>query len=125
MLDRLADLHRQRALVQEHLDWIDREIIRAERQQQAAAPAVPPAEPALPAAVPPPAIPPPAAPLPVNPAAVTTPPHLSPADAILEEYRVPSNTLKSDVRKGCLLYFAGAFVLLGLAIVGLWLAFRR
>ena len=33
------------------------------------------------------------------------------ADAILEEYRVAPDTLKTDIRKGCLLYFVGAFVL--------------
>jgi len=62
---------------------------------------------------------------PLSAAAITTPPHLAQADAILDEYRVPTNTLKSDVRKGCLLYFAGAFVLLGAGIALLWLAFRR
>jgi hypothetical protein len=37
-------------------------------------------------------------------------------DAIIEEYRVPPETLHRDVKKGCLLYFALAFVLVGLAI---------
>ncbi len=126
MLDRLADLRRQRALVQEHLDWIDREITRAERQQQTSGvtPTAMPVANAAPDASP--AIPPNPAPLPPGiPAAVVTPPHLTQADAILEEYRVPTNALKGDVRKGCLLYFAGAFLLLGFGIAVLWFAFRR
>lgn len=131
MQDRLADLRRQRALIQEHLDWIDREIIRAERQLQAGHSAAHAS--ATPAVIPPGALVGSAAPpapaaqtlAPLSAAAITTPPHLAQADAILDEYRVPTNTLKSDVRKGCLLYFAGAFVLLGAGIALLWLAFRR
>jgi hypothetical protein len=40
----------------------------------------------------------------------------SAADAILEEYRVAPDTLKTDIRKGCLLYFIGALALVALGV---------
>lgn len=111
MQDRLAELRRQRALIAEHLAWLDREIsapsgITASSTQ----------------AVPPPALPPPLAttaaptspPLP-DPAAIlaratepkpeTPPPAATDAHAdLLPEHR-PAD-IKNDVRRGCFLYLA-------------------
>lgn len=133
MSDRLPELLRQRALVQEHLAWLDREIAAA-----SGAPLTPP-----PSALSDPSkltlrqTPAPAsAPLPAAPsyvaaqaAAITqhaaasraaaaastaasaeSPLVTATAESILDEYRVPPDTLKTDVRKGCFLYF---FVALG------------
>ncbi|MBI5692695.1 MAG: hypothetical protein HZC55_21665 [Verrucomicrobia bacterium] len=125
MSDRLAELRRQRALVQEHLDWLDREI--------AASAPVPPGPPA--ASAPPP-----------HPAAAATPvqavapasmaPMAGPGaaatgsapvdpDSILEQYRSAPGSLQSDVRKGCFLYFAAALGLLALGVVALSFLLRK
>ena len=122
MSDRYQELLRQRALVQEHLAWLDREIaqISANRTPPAT---VSPARPAPPATLP-------SAPssyLAGQAAAVTqhaaaaraiseNPLGPSAADAILEEYRVAPDTLKTDIRKGCLLYFIGALALVALGV---------
>lgn len=124
MSDRLAELRRQRALVAEHLAWLDDEIEHASGRSSSpsptlastsARPATAIVTAALKAGVP---IAQEAAPL-ESPAAIAS------ADAILDEYRVAPKALQSDVRKGCLLYFAVAFVLLGLGVIGLYLAFRH
>jgi hypothetical protein len=47
------------------------------------------------------------------------------ADAILDQYRLQPDSLHKDVRKGCFLYFALAFVLVGIGIGALWIMFRR
>jgi hypothetical protein len=116
MSDRLAELARQRALVQEHLAWLDREIADAARKSPAN-----PAGPASPASL----LPMPNAPqLPqahessaggnLNPGG--TPVLPSDPDAILTQYRVAPGALKEDVRKGCFLYFAIALVVLALGV---------
>lgn len=126
MSERLAELRRQRALMQEHLAWLDREIAQLERTETRAP------------------LPKPATPTPISVTPAAADPFKQPmlsatqrssdavpgtgsasADAILEQYRVEPGSLKSDVRKGCFLYFAAAFVLLALGIAVLWLAFRR
>ncbi len=47
------------------------------------------------------------------------------ADQILAQYRVAPDALKTDVKKGCLLYFFGALALVALAVAGLYLLFQR
>jgi hypothetical protein len=120
MPQRLAELRRQRALVQQHLDWLDREIARSA-----------PAESDTPRAETPlPREPAPAAPmaLPAAGASVSPPVPASPpateADAILDRYRPSAGSLQSDVRKGCLLYFTVAMVLFGLGVVALYFLLR-
>ena len=123
MIDRLAELLRQRALLQEHLTWLDREIAAA-----SAKPGAPPGEPVAPLAVPAPegALPAsptstarhaaalqPTAPSPLPSGHAPPPPD---ADALMEQYRSSTDSLQSDVRKGCFLYFAAAFVLLGVGV---------
>jgi hypothetical protein len=46
-------------------------------------------------------------------------------DSILEEYRVPPDALRSDVKKGCFLYFALAMIIVIAGTAILWIAFRR
>lgn len=122
MSDRLAELRRQRALVQEQLNWLDAEIRAAEQRSPSVAPVVTPAPPSPPPAPKPPA----SAPV----ALVGTPPAPASAidamaDAMLEEYKIPPKALHTGVKKGCLLYFAGALVLLILGVAVLYLALRR
>lgn len=134
MSDRLQELLRQRALVEEHLAWLDRQIAEA-TPDRAAPPPPPPVAPRYtlkPAASSAPApqgylasqaasiarhaaapVAPPA-PRDENPAVATA------ADAILEEYRVSPDSLKTDVRKGCFLYFFVALAVVGLVVVGLY-----
>jgi hypothetical protein len=134
MADRLAELLRQRALLQEHLAWLDAEIAAASplpgatpvaRPPTAATPALAPAAARILSAATPPAA------TTVNPqSAFGTPVPVAPVsggagDDILEQYRVSDTSLKTDVRKGCLLYFAAAFALLGLGVAILWYAFRH
>lgn len=117
MSDRLRELLRQRALLQEHLAWLEREISHTQ--------AVPPVAPVKSAerAEPAPAQP--------GPAVASTPPAAdAPAkakpdpEAILEKYRVEPKSLQQDVRKGCMVYFALGFLVFALSVVGLYYALR-
>ncbi len=154
MSDRLQDLLRQRALIEEHLAWLDREIEAA--SAAGAAPKIgydlPPLSSPLrtePWPLPPSA---PVRPL-AAPAASSSsylagqaaaiarhaadraknsttasdenPQVVAVAEAILDEYRVPPDTLKTDVRKGCLIYFFAAFVVLAVVVGGLWAIFQH
>ena len=118
MSERLAELRRQRALVQEHLAWLDREIAAS------SPPSAP--EPAAPSAAPPPPVRPTVQPTalrqvapPAARLAATSNSAPVDADSILEQYRTAPGSLQSDVRKGCLLYFAGALALLALGVTAL------
>ena len=42
------------------------------------------------------------------------------SEEILDQYRVSPKAVHQDVRKGCFLYFAGAFVVLGIVIAILY-----
>jgi hypothetical protein len=122
MSDRLAELRRQRALLQQHADWLEREI--ADEQRKAKAPhglnpAVAAARGTRPASHPAEA----AVPLHDQAGGLSTRmPALefetaggTAVDPLMEQYRVPTASLKNDVRKGCFLYFAAAL----LAVVAL------
>ena len=47
------------------------------------------------------------------------------ADALLDEYRVAPDTLKTDVRKGCFLYFAAALLAVAATVVILYFLLPR
>ena len=149
MSDRLAELRRQRALLADHLAWLDREIAAEAKQVPAERVVAPnPVTPGIPAASPARALSvataadatvattvtvvapgvaatgkgtgtAAAAPAPAIPPAST-----AQAEAMLEEYRVKPDTLKSDVQKGCLLYFALALGLVALGVTVLWFALK-
>ncbi len=112
MSERLAELQRQRALLQEHLAWLDRELAaeagRVGSGRQAAPPPASLPENAFSAALPP------ASAFPTPPPAATDP------DAILAQYSAEPEALKADVRKGCFIYLAFAFVVLGLGVTALY-----
>ena len=107
MPDRLTELHRQRALIQDHLTWLDQEIAvitgrSAEQGQNSAAGGRP---------TPPP------------PAAASAAPDQE-ADAIITKFSADSINPVQSARKGCFIFFALALVLLGLGVYGLYLYSR-
>ena len=127
MADRLSELARQRALLSEHLAWLDREIADETVKRLI------PTQPSVPSTSAPVA----SATAPTAPPVKTTPVAPSPSESaatgassspgaddgreILEQYRVTPTSVKQDVRKGCLLYFAAAFLLLGLVVAILYI----
>jgi cobalamin biosynthesis Mg chelatase CobN len=134
--DRLNHLRRQRALLQEHLAWLEAEITAETARGAAERPAskAPVAETAskteaediarggsldpdreVRAAT-----------------AAGSTSHAAAEDArddnadqILEHYRSSPQNLQQDVRRGCLVYFIVALVLLAAGVVGLYYALRR
>ncbi len=104
MSDRLKDLQRQRALAQEQLAWLDREIAR---EMGTAAP-VPPA-PVVPVAPPAPSVP-----------AIAD----ADADKIMAQYR-SAQPIHNEVKQGCLVYFFAAFAVVGVVVALLYLFHRR
>jgi hypothetical protein len=99
--DRLSQLQRQRALLQEHLAWLDREIVAA---QSGTKPSVPPASVA-------------AAIVPAGTEALAT--------DILAQYQSDPASVKEDVKKGCFLYFFLAFAVVGVGVLALYLYSTR
>lgn len=108
MSDRLKELQRQRALIQEQLAWLDREIAAT---RSASTP---------------------------NPVSITTsaPPSKSPslapvsgdaaaaelaAEEIIAEYKTEVQALTGTVRRGCFLYFALALALFVLSVFAFYL----
>lgn len=107
MSDRLSDLRRQRTLVLDQLTWLDREITR--ESEALAAKSAPPI---------------PLPPTATGAAPASAAPLANPED-LLAEYRVTPETVHENVRKGCFLYFIGAFVALGLFLVALYFLLGR
>ena len=107
MPDRLDILRHQRALVQEQLAWIDREIAELSRQ---------PAPDALPKPVTPPA---------TAPRPALSPLHATPDLPDFPEYQADPASMQRAARRGCLLYAALAFALLiAGAVVLYFVAYR-
>ena len=103
MSERLKDLQRQRALAQEQLAWLEREIARESGATTLPAPAATP-------------IPPPTA----------GPAHSeADAEAMMAQYRNNPESLHGDVKRGCLLYFFAAFGLLVLGLVAFYFLHRH
>ena len=103
MSDRLKDLQRQRALAQEQVDWLDREIAR---ETGAAA--------ALPSRSATPALPEPAN-RPVPPTVAPTP------EQILAQYQGRGRPMAEEAKRGCILYFIVGMILLVLAVGAVFL----
>jgi hypothetical protein len=107
MSDRLPELHRQRALVAEHLAWLDREIADAGSETPVTPVDFPP-----PATLPSPAHPGDAANLPL-------------AEKILAEFRSEAERSPTQLRQGCLWAFVAGLGLLILSVVAIyWLRYR-
>ena len=103
MSDRLKDLQRQRALAQEQLAWLEREIAR-----ETGAVSVPTSAP-------------PPAPLA---AASTAPAATSHADELIERYAEKEKPVHDQVKQGCLLYLGIAFALVAVGVLALFLHHR-
>ena len=106
MTDRLQKLLRQKALIQEHLAWLDREI--AEHQE------VPP----LPASI--------GLPTPViagAPPSTTT--SSDEAEKILGQFQKNTGDLQTDTRRGCLLFFSIAMGLFALSVIVAYYFYTR
>lgn len=109
--DRLAELRRQRALVQRHLEWLDQEIENA-TGQVARAPSSAEAKPIIALAT---ALPARAA---SGSAAAPTP-----VESLLGEQPRAASDVRQDVKKGCLLYFAAAIAAVMFTVAVLYFAF--
>jgi hypothetical protein len=119
---RLAELHRQRKLVQEHLAWLDEQIAQATPSAGAVAGGGRVEPIATPTA---------------NSAAqeaatqgTTTQPLVAATtdtamDAELDRYRRPASDLQRDVRMGCLLYFAAGLLMTAAIVAILYFALRH
>ena len=110
--DRLAELRRQRALVAQHLAWIDSELFEAEAGQ--------PSAPSAPAAIPAPAGKPPQLPATGNndnPAVALA---NAKADEIIERYRATEAPDPGSARRGCLLLIGAMFALGGAVLLAIY-----
>jgi cell division protein FtsN len=116
MNSRLARLREQRDLILKHLQWIDQEIAVEDSTESPKKPEVPASDQPKPVESPTTDVIPAPAPTPIASGEMPVP-ALDPSD----EGNVQS--LKSDVRKGCLLYFGLAWVLLAAAVAIVYLAY--
>lgn len=121
--DRLSELLHQRALLQEHLVWLEREIAAASGPAGPNYPAEATTRLVSASAPSPAAVPSWPMPTVTDPASTTA--KVTAAEEIIDQYRVAPDTLKTDLRQGCLLYFLGALGLVALGIVGLYFLFQR
>ena len=110
MSDRLDEYRRQRALLKEHLDWLDRQIAGLEGfpEVESRRPVAPPE---TGTGAPPPML--------------SSGPSDLDAESILSQYRQPEGTLQSEARRGCLFFFSIGLVLTALAVFVLYLMVRR
>jgi hypothetical protein len=108
---RLNDLRRQRALMQEHLAWLDREIAEETGMPSGEPPAITdiPNIPSTESAA----------------SASAAEPVSAEAEKVLDEFRVPPGDIQENVRRGCLIYFFVGLVLFAAAVVGLYFVFRH
>jgi hypothetical protein len=108
--DRLDELCRQRALVQQHLDWLDAEIAATAGQKRVIAPATIATGHS-----------PTGTRSPIESIALGESPELG---ALLAAQRSAPANSAADVKRGCFIAFAMLFVLLGLAVYGFYLYSR-
>lgn len=108
--DRLNELRRQRALLQEHLDWLDQEIAAA-------------AGAAKPLTVKPPQMASAATKLsPIISVSLTDTPTAHDTEALLRQYATDPRDSEASVKRGCWIAFIAAFAFLAL-VVGVWYFF--
>lgn len=126
MSDRLNELLRQRALLQEHVAWIEKEIAALkvtapqEESRTAATQLAAPAVAAQGSAAAPNS---PIAEIKVIPSA----PVISPADAeaLIQRYGYDPKSTTADVKRGCWVAFGVAFVLLAVVVTAAWFLLRK
>jgi hypothetical protein len=109
MSDRLSDLQRQRALLQEHVAWLDREIAR----ESGARPPTPPRrEDAIPTSPPLPA---------------ATPVNAATQESAADTVGIPQETagaMAADAKRGCLIAFAVGMILFFAVVLGAYFLTR-
>lgn len=104
MSDRLKELQRQRALAQEQLAWLDREIASETGKAETSSPVTTPHS--FPA---------------TSPSPGTTSEATATAEAIIEKYQRTGPSVESQVKRGCFMYFFLALSLVGLGVAALYL----
>jgi len=109
--DRLKDLQRQRNLALEQLAWLDREIAAAGGTVPARAPGTSPVATAP-------------APVAPSPAALSGESAVA-VEAIMAKYQRETDSLPGKVKLGCFIYFALAFLIVGLGVLALYLYTSR
>lgn len=108
--DRLNELRRQRALVQQHFEWLEAEIAAAENKPHATAPVRPPVPPR-----------PEGTASPIESISLREAPTSTDLDTLLAAQKSAPANSAADVKRGCFTAFAALFVVLGLAVYGLYL----
>jgi hypothetical protein len=106
--DRLQELRRQRALVQQQLAFLDREIASASGE----------GKPAMPAAQ----IPPPVSAAPSQPAA--PPADGGDVDEVIKSFEEESRSDPADAKSGCIWIFVAALVLFAVSVFAFYLYVR-
>lgn len=105
MSERLRHLQRQQALLREHLAWIENEIVRETARATG-----------------------PASPAPVathSPVIANAFPSPADADALIERYAAEEKQNPADIRRGCLMVFFLALLLIAGAVTASWVLFYR
>ncbi|MFH1499481.1 MAG: hypothetical protein ABII82_16850 [Verrucomicrobiota bacterium] len=138
MSDRLAELLRQKKLLQDHLNWLDQEIAQtataAQKGPTPAAPASPAAAPVTSAGTPPPAPQPSPAPdekpataalTPVAEPAAGSPQAMRMADEIIARYQQEDALRPEDTKRGCLVLAGIVLLLMATAFLVSWWFFYR
>lgn len=113
--DRLDELHRQRASLQAHLDWLDREIAR----EQSGIPSKPPPSLAIGQSL--------SADTPLRPTTPLSAPAVpdSDAESILAQFADSPQKIQTQVKRGCWSVFALALLIPALAIAAWYLLRAR
>jgi len=107
MSDRLPELHRQRALVAEHLAWLDREIAADGGETPGTLSILPPQADSPP----------------LNPTGDAS--NLPVAEEILEKFRRDAESSPARMRQGCIWSFVAAMALFILGVATIyWLCYR-
>lgn len=109
MSDRLKELQRQRALAQEQVAWLDREIAKERSLQPSPVPlAATPTETLKPGPV-----------TPTESASTLDP------ESLIKRYQQDGRSVQQDVRRGCFTYFFAAFGVLIVALVIAYFIWRN
>jgi hypothetical protein len=104
--ERLKDLQRQRALAQEQLAWLDREIARESNTLPTPTASIP-------------------SPAPVAPPKAIPAQAEAEAEAMLAQYRSDPDAMQRNVKRGCILYFLAALGLLALGLLAFHFLYRH
>ncbi len=143
MSDRIVELLRQKQLLQEHLNWLDKEIARAATSTNQAPP-VPLPKSSAPAVIQAPTpsvapvipehapadIPPPVAPISTTTTSTVagsehTSEAMRKADEILARYQQEEALQPEDTKRGCMVLAAAVFALMGIAfLVSYWFFYK-